>query len=38
MDIDQGTLTPESDFRKFIVEGIDTQVELFSWIGVDLEL
>jgi hypothetical protein len=38
MDIDQITFAPESDFRNFIIEGVNTQVDLFSWVSVDFEL
>jgi hypothetical protein len=38
LDIDQFVFTPESDFRNFLIEGIDAQVNLFSWISVDFEL
>jgi hypothetical protein len=38
LDVDQLSLAPESDFRDLIVEGVNTQIDLFSWIGVDFEL
>jgi len=38
MDIDQLPLAPESDFRNFIIEGVNTQIDLFSWVSVDFEL
>ena len=38
LDIDQFAFAPESDFRNFLIEGIDAQVNLFSWISVDFEL
>ena len=38
MDIDQLTFAPESGFRNFIIEGVNTQVDLFSWVSVDFEL
>ena len=36
--IDQFPVTPESDLRDFIIEGVDPQINLFVGIGVDLEL
>jgi hypothetical protein len=36
--IDQFALTPESDFRDFIIEGVDSKINLFMGIGMDLEL
>jgi hypothetical protein len=36
--IDQFPLTPESDFRDFIIEGVDSKINLFMGIGMDLEL
>jgi hypothetical protein len=38
LGIDQFSLTPESDFRDFVIEGVDPEVNLFMGIGVDLEL
>jgi len=38
MDIDQLSLAPESDFGDFVIKGVKTEVDLFSWIGVDFEL
>jgi hypothetical protein len=37
LGIDQISLTPESDLRDFIIEGIDPQINLFIGISVDLE-
>jgi hypothetical protein len=36
--IDQFPFAPESDFRNLIVEGIDTKINFFLGISVDLEL
>jgi hypothetical protein len=38
LDIDQLPLAPESDFRDFIIEGVNAQIDLFMGISVDLEL
>jgi hypothetical protein len=38
LDIDEFSLTPESDFKDFIIEGVDPQMNLFMGISVDLEL
>jgi hypothetical protein len=38
LDIDELFLTPESDFKDFIIEGVDPQINLFMGISVDLEL
>jgi hypothetical protein len=38
LGIDQNPLAPESDFRDFVIEGVDPEVNLFMGIGVDLEL
>jgi len=38
LGINQFTFTPESDFRNLVIEGVDTQIDLFMGIGVDLEL
>jgi len=38
MDINQFALAPESNFRDFVIKGVKTEVDLFSWIGVDFEL
>jgi hypothetical protein len=38
LDIDKLAFAPESDFRDSIIEGVNTQVDLFSWVSVDFEL
>jgi len=38
LDIDEFSLAPESDFRDLMIEGVNTQIDLFSWISVDFEL
>ena len=38
LGIDQFPVTPESDLRDFIIEGVDPEVNLFMGISVDLEL
>jgi len=38
LGIDQVSLTPESDFGYFVIEGVNTQMNLFMGIGVDFEL
>jgi hypothetical protein len=37
-DIDQSTLAPASDFGDFVIEGMDTQVDLIARISVEFEL
>ena len=38
LGIDQFPFTPESDFRDFVIEGVDPEINLLVRIGVDLEL
>jgi len=38
LGIDQFSLAPESDFRNLVIEGVNTQINLFMGISVDLEL
>jgi len=38
LDINQLSLGPEADFSNFIIEGVNTKVDLFLGIGVDFEL
>ncbi len=38
LDVDQFALAPESDFKKFLIKRMNTKINLFSWISVDLEL
>jgi hypothetical protein len=38
LGIDQLSLTPESDFRNLVIEGVDSEINLFLRVSVDLEL
>lgn len=38
MDIGQPTLAPGSDFGDFVIEGMNTQVDLIARISVEFEL
>ena len=38
MDIDQSALVPASDFGNFLIEEVDTQVDLIARVRVDFEL
>ena len=38
LDIDQLSLTPESDFRDMRIEGVNAELNLFCWISVEFEL
>jgi len=38
LSVDQLSITPESDFGDFVIEGVDTEINLFMGISVDLEL
>ena len=38
LGIGQPPLTPESDFRNLVIEGIDPEIYLFLGISVDLKL
>jgi len=37
-DIDQSAPAPASDFGDFVIEGMNTQVDLIARISVDFEL
>ncbi len=38
INIDQLPLAPESNFGDLVIEGVKTEVDLFSWIRMDFEL
>jgi hypothetical protein len=38
MNIDQLSLAPESNFGDLVIEGVKTEMDLFSWVGMDFEL
>jgi hypothetical protein len=38
LGIDQFSLAPEPDFRNLVIEGVNTEINLFMGISVDLEL
>ncbi len=38
MDIDQLSLAPESNFSDLVIEGVKTEVDLFSRVRMDFEL
>ena len=38
MNIDQLSLAPESNFGDLVIEGVKTEMDLFSWVRMDFEL
>jgi hypothetical protein len=36
--IDEFAVAPDSDFRNFVMEGVDAQVDLFSRVSLESEL
>ncbi len=38
IDIDQLPLAPESNFGDLVIEGVKTEIDLFSWVRMDFEL
>ena len=38
LNIDQFFLAPESNFGDLVIEGIKTEIDLFSWVRMDFEL
>jgi hypothetical protein len=38
LDINQLSLAPESDFGDLVIEGVKTEIDLFSWVRMDFEL
>ena len=38
MSINQLPLAPESNFGDLVIEGVQTEIDLFSWVGMDFEL
>ncbi len=38
MNINQFSLAPESNFGDLFIEGVKTEIDLFSWVRMDFEL